>query len=366
MASGQRAAANYWAGSGLGLVLAALPPAQDQPASPAGAESVGARAQRLVRFLELPARCTEAWRGLVQLREAAAPPLALALQDPRPEVAIRAAWILGLLGRDAEMAIPALQRGAKGKEAQVALACRWALDRITFRGALLVDYGDNSVVQIDEKGEELRKLGDVKGAWFAEPTTGGNLLVSEHTANRVREVNSKGEDVWSFTDLSSPYQVQRLPGGSTLISDAGNGRIVEVDGDGKVVWELKGLKRPVAAERLPDGHTLITEQQGRVHEIDAEGRVVLEITGLGGPQRAQRLPNGNTLVAVFRTGEVIEVDPSGKTVGEGRKHPQAQMALRRSDGHTLIACTKYWAELDAEGKEVWRRDGKYAVGILRQ
>jgi hypothetical protein len=319
-----------------------------------------------VRFLELPARCTEAWRGLVQLREAAAPPLALALQDPRPEVAIRAAWILGLLGRDAEMAIPALQRGAKGKEAQVALACRWALDRITFRGALLVDYGDNSVVQIDEKGEELRKLGDVKGAWFAEPTTGGNLLVSEHTANRVREVNSKGEDVWSFTDLSSPYQVQRLPGGSTLISDAGNGRIVEVDGDGKVVWELKGLKRPVAAERLPDGHTLIT---GAARSRARDRRRGSGRAGDHGPRRAaagsapaerqhagRRVPNG----------EVIEVDPSGKTVGEGRKHPQAQMALRRSDGHTLIACTKYWAELDAEGKEVWRRDGKYAVGILRQ
>jgi hypothetical protein len=353
---------------GLVLSLAALAPAQDKPAgTPADAESVGTQARRLVRFIELPERCTEAWRGLLQLREAAAPPLALALQDPRPEVAIRAAWILGQLGRDAEMAMPALQRGAKGKEAQVALACRWALDRITFRGTLLADYGDNSVVHLDEKGEVVRTIGDASGAWFAEPTTGGNLLISEFAANRVREVNSKGEDVWSFTDLSQPYQVQRLPGGTTLISDAGNGRIVEVDGDGKVVWELKGLRRPVAAERLPDGHTLITEQEaGRVHEIDAEGRVVLEVKGLGSPQRAQRLPNGNTLIAVHRPGEVIEVDASGKTVGESRKHPQAQMALRRSDGHTLIACTKYWAELDAEGKEVWRRDGKYAVGILRQ
>ena len=361
-------AANQWVVSGIGLIFAALAPAQGKPeGTPAGDESVGAQAQRLVRFLELPERCTQAWRGLLQLREAATPPLALALQDPRPEVAVRAAWVLGLLGRDAEMALPALQRGAKGKEAQVALACRWALERITFRGTLLADYND-SVVHLDEKGEEVRKIGDVKGAWFAEPTTSGNVLVSEFAANRVREVNSKGEEVWSFTDLSQPYQAQRLPGGTTLISDAGHGRIVEVDRDGKVVWELKGLNRPVAAERLPDGHTLITEQKGgRVHEIDAEGRIVLEITGgLFSPQRAQRLPNGNTLIAVYVRGEVIEVDASGKTVGEPLKHPEVQMALRRSDGHTLIASTKYWVELDAEGKEVWRRAGKYAVGILRQ
>ncbi|HEU4419465.1 MAG TPA: hypothetical protein VFT55_11040, partial [Planctomycetota bacterium] len=239
MASQQKpVAANHWVVSGLGLTLAALVPAQGgADGTPAGDESVGAQAQRLVRFLELPERRTQAWRGLLQLREAATPPLALALQDPRPEVAVRAAWVLGLLGRDAEMALPALQRGAKGKEAQVALACRWALERITFRGTLLADYSDGSVVVLDEKGEEVRRIGDVRGAWFAEPTTSGNLLVSQFGANRVREVNSKGEEVWSFTDLREPYQAQRLPGGSTLISDAGHGRIVEVDGDGKVVWE---------------------------------------------------------------------------------------------------------------------------------
>ena len=348
----------------LSLAVHAGSHARAQQAGPAP-ETVGAQAQRLVRFLELPERRTEAWRGLLQLRTAAAPPLALALQDPRPEVAVRAAWILGLLGPDAEMALPALQRGAKGKDAQVVNACRWALARFAFRGTLLTNWQANTVVLLDDKGNEQRRIADLKGPWSAEPTGEGNLLISEYTANRVRELDAKGKEVWSFSDLSNPYQCQRLPGGNTMISDAGHGRVVEVDAAGKVVWEDRNLQRPVAVERMPDGHTLITEQGGRVHEIDADGRIVFEVKGLDRPQRAQRLPNGNTLIAVFEAGEVIEVDPTGK-VAATLKVPQAQMALRRVDGHTLIAGTSCWFELDADGKEVWRQQGNYAVGILRQ
>jgi hypothetical protein len=102
-----------------------------------------------------------------------------------------------------------------------------------------------------------------------------------------------------------------------------------------------------------------------VQEIDAEGRVVLLVGGLNRPQRAQRLPNGNTLIAVYGQNQVIEVDPTGTRVGEPLPMTEVQMAHRRSDGHTLIAGTKYWLELDASGKEVWRETGKYAVAIVR-
>jgi hypothetical protein len=350
--------------SGLAIVLACAGAGTAQGKPP---ETDGAKAQRLVRFLELPDRCTEAWRGLLQLRTAAAPPLGLALQDPRPDVAVRAAWILGLLGPDAEMAVPALQRGANGKEPEVALACKWALARIAFQGVLLVDFGGNSVVQLDGLGKPSREVAGLLGPWYAEPTTGGNLLVSEYHANRVREIDDKGTVVWTFAEVQNPYQVQRLPNGNTLISDAGQKRVVEVDRAGKVVWELSNLQRPVAAERLPDGHTLICEQSsGRVHEVDSAGRVVFEVTGLNRPQRAQRLPNGNTLIAVHLAGEVIEVDAAGKPVRDAWQVPEAQMAWRRGDGHVLVAATKYWAELDADGKELWRKTGRYAVGIMRQ
>jgi outer membrane protein assembly factor BamB len=364
--SPKAAASRFGLGIGLGIALTTVGGAQDK--APA-VESDGAKAQRLVRFLELPERRSEAWRGLLQLRTAAAPPLGLALQDPRPEVAVRAAWILGLLGPDAEMATPALQRGKKAADAEVALACEWALTRITFRGTLLVDYSGNSVVLLDGRDEPVREVAGLLGPWFAEPTAGGNLLVSEYTANRVRELDDKGGQVWAFTDVENPYHVQRLPGGHTMISDAGKGRVIEVDRAGKVVWELTDLKRPVAAERLPDGNTLVCEQNGgRVREFDPAGRVVFEVKDLNRPQRAQRLPNGNTLIAVHLAGEVIEVDATGKPVRAAWPVPEAQMALRRPDGHVLVVATKYWAELDADGKELWRKEAKdgYAVALLRQ
>jgi hypothetical protein len=350
--------------SGLAIVLAFAAAGTAQGKAP---ETDGKKAQRLVRSLELPERRTEAWRGLLQLRSAAAPPLGLALQDPRPDVAVRAAWILGLLGRDAEMAVPALQRGADGKEQEVAHACNWALARIAFRGALLVDYSANSVVQLDGLDKKSREVPGLRGPWYAEPTTGGNLLVSEYSGNRVREIDDKGAVVWTFADVQDPYQGQRLPNGNTLVCDAGQNRVVEVDRAGKVVWELPNLQRPVAAQRLPDGHTLICEQNsGRVHEVDTAGRVVFEVTGLNRPQHAQRLPNGNTLISVHVAGEVIEVDAAGKPVRDAWRVPDAQMAWRRGDGHVLVAATSYWAELDADGKELWRKTGSYAVCLNRQ
>ena len=82
---------------------------------------------------------------------------------------MRAAWVLGLLGRDAEMALPALQRGAKGEVAVVALACRWAATRITFRGTLLADYSANHVVLLDDKDQPKREIAGLSGPWYAEP-----------------------------------------------------------------------------------------------------------------------------------------------------------------------------------------------------
>ena len=93
---------------------------------------------------------------------------------------------------------------------------------------------------------------------------------------------------------------------------------------------------------------------------------MFEVTELNRPQHAQRLPNGNTLISVHIAGEVIEVDAAGKPVREAWRVPDAQMARRRGDGHVLIAATNYWAELDADGKELWRKTGSYSVGLLRQ
>lgn len=322
------------------------------------------QAQRLVRQLELPARCSEAWRGLLELGPAAALPLAAATADPRPDVAMRAFHVLGLLRDDGEAALPRLREHLAGKDPQLAAAAAWAIDRIEFRGRLLADYQTGAVEHLDATGAVVRTI-TCAGPWHAEPVGNGVVLVSEYTGNCVREFDRLGKEVWKFADVSSPYYVQRLPDGRTVISDAGHNRVIEVDRAGKVVWERKELKRPVAAVRTPDGHTLIVEQQGNVLELDEQDNVLWQAElGAARAMRAQRLNNGNTLIAMHVGNQVVELGPDAKEAAKPIEVQQAQAALRRRDGHTLISATTHWLELDAAGKEIWRRKGQYAVGIF--
>jgi hypothetical protein len=350
-----------------GVTVLAVSVVAQQPKTVQSPKSDNAQlAQRLTRQLELPERRTEAWRGLQNLGPAAAAPLAAALADPRADVAVRAAWILGLLGPAGEAALPSLRAHRSDKEPTVAHACGWAIARITFRGTLLADYEGHDVVHLDADGKELRKLERLDGPWHAEPLADDHLLVAEYGGG-VREFDAQGKEVWKQGDLSNPYYAQRLPGGNTLISDAGNGRVVEYDAAHKVVFEKKGLRRPVHAERLPDGHLIVVEAQGNtVVEFDERGEQVWKVDKLVSPMHAARLPNGNTLIAVHQGGQVIEYDRAGEVVGKPLAVPQAQVALRLANGHTLVAATRRWVEFDEKGEEIWHRDGKYAVGILRQ
>ncbi|HEX5051490.1 MAG TPA: PQQ-binding-like beta-propeller repeat protein [Planctomycetota bacterium] len=349
------------AGALLAALVAAAPAQRvveaPQPVTPAR------QAQRLTRQLELPERCSAAWRGLVELGPPAAVPLAAATADPRPDVAMRAFFVLGLLGADGEAALPALRAHAAGKDQQLAGAAVWAIARIEFRGRLLTDYQTGKVEHLDAAGNVVRTIENLKGPWHAEPVGGGRLLVSEYGGGCVREIDAAGKEVWKRGDLSDPYHTQRLPGGTTIICDAGHDQVIEVDREGKVVWERKGLKRPVAAVRTPDGHTLIVEQRGDVFELDEQDAEIARWAVAQRAMRAERLLSGNTLIAVHVGNQVIELGPDGKEAATPIEVPQAQAALRRRDGHTLIAGTSCWIELDAAGKQVWRRKGTYAVGV---
>lgn len=332
-------------------------PRLDAPPQPARV------AQRLVRALELPARCTEAWRGLVELGPEAALPLATALRDPRPEVAVRAAWVLGLLRQGGEAALPELRAHVDATDPKVAHACRWAIARIEFRGRLLVDYQRSTVEHLGDDGRSVRKVETLKNPWHAEPVADGNWMVSEYGGGCVREIDPAGKEVWKHGGLNNPYHAMRLPDGNTLISDAGNDRVVEVDRAGNEVAVLTGLKRPVAAVRTPDGHTLVSEQNGTAVEFDAAGKRIWECDAAK-PQHAERLPDGTTLLALHHESKVLIVDGHGRPIGKPIEAPQAQAAMRRRDGHLLIASTSAWFELDATGKEVWRQQGSYAVGVF--
>ncbi|HEX6812455.1 MAG TPA: PQQ-binding-like beta-propeller repeat protein [Planctomycetota bacterium] len=350
------------------LVLAVVgaAAAQEPPTAspaPAPSPSPAQQAQRLVRQLELPEHCSAAWRGLLALGPVAAPPLTAATSDPRPEIALRAFHVLGLLGADGEQALPRLREHAAGKDKELAYAAAWAIDRIEFRGRLLTDFQTGKVEHFDDAGQVIRTIDQLKGPWHAEPAGNGRILVSEYTARCVREIDSLGTEVWRHGGLRQPYHVQRLPNGHTVISDAGNNQVIEVSRDGAVVWQRTSLKRPVSAQRLPDGHTLIVEQAGAVFELDEKGVEIWRTEPLGCAMRAQRLNNGNTLITLHDGGKVLELGPDAKEAAPPFELVHAQVALRRRDGHTLLAGTKCWIELDATGKEIWRRSGKYAVGI---
>lgn len=320
-------------------------------------------AARLIRQLELPERSSVAWRGILSIGAPAAEPLAIATHDPRKEVAMRAFLLLAMLREEGMGALPILEKHIAGDDESLQFAASWAKDHIEFRGRLLTDWSKHTVIHLDDKDEELRKIDDLKGPWHAEPCGNGNLLISEYGANRVRVIDKDGKVLWKFDDLKQPYHAMRLPTGNTLISDASNNRVIEVDLEGKIVWKSEKMQRPVAATRLPDGHTLIVENSAGVVELDRDGKEVLRHKVAGNPMRAIRLLNGNTLVTSHGNGTVLELDLDGKEARPAITAPKSQAALRRRNGHTLISSTTGWFELDAKGKEIWRRNGSYAVGV---
>lgn len=321
------------------------------------------QAARLVRQMEVPDRCSFAWRGLLSMGAAAAEPLAQATKDPRKDVAMRAFLLLAMLREEGSKALPILREHVAGEDAGLRDAALWAIDHVEFRGRLLTDWSKHTVEHLDDQGKVVRVIKDLKGPWHAEPCGNGHLLIAEYGSSSVRELDAKGKEVWKFQDLKFPYHAHRLPCGNTLISDGSNNRVIEVNRAGKIVWQKKGLNRPVAATRLPDGHTLIVEGQGSVLELDHKHKEILRHKVEGHPMHAQRLLNGNTLITSHNRNGILELDLDGRPAQEPIAAKKSQVALRRRDGHTLISSTTAWFELDAKGKEVWRRAGTYAVGI---
>jgi hypothetical protein len=242
---------------------------------------MAARVAALVADLALPERRKEAMFALGDIGSAAAPLLdeALASGATRAQPDVLAA--IGL----------ARQRLALGPTAR---AFGLPPELLT----LICDYSDNKVRLVDPSGQSLLEFGGIFGAWDAEFTNRGTMLVTEFSTSRVRELDANQETVWEFTDLKNPYDADRLPNGNTLIADTFGSRVIEVTLQRQIVWQYNGMHNVHDADRLPNGNTLITlRNAGKVIEVDPTGAVVWELTGLSSPSDADRLPNGNTLVA---------------------------------------------------------------------
>lgn len=305
--------------------------------------------EKLIRDLELPERRQAAIVGLNTAGNAATSALAAAIAAEqargRPESldGLHQAWV----GFDFAAAKAA--GGLPGSRLE-----------------LLADYSENQILGVDPTGKTVFELKEVFGAWDAELTPRGTILITEFSVSRVREVDHKGNTVWAFESLKNPYDADRLVNGNTLIADTFGSRVIELNPVGEIVWEYDKDIRPFDVDRLRDGNTLIADVlKGRVLEVTPDGKIAWELTGMDNAHDADRLPNGNTLVTLRNKGAVIEVDPAGHVVWklEGLSSPSD--ADRLPNGNTIVAENKQVREFDASGKDVYRKEMTWAVEVGR-
>ncbi len=242
----------------------------------------------------------------------------------------------------------------------------WAKTKPVEPFTLIADYSDNRVLAVNAKGDTLWSRNDVFGAWDAELTHAGTMLITQFAISSVIEIDARGKVVWKFETLKNPYDADRLANGNTLIADTFGSRVIEVDPAGKIVWEFKDNVRPFDCDRLENGNTLIADVLGaRVIEVDRAGKIVWQHEGLRLVHDADRLPNGNTLITLREAQKVIEVDRVGAIVFtlENLSHPSD--ADRLPNGNTLVAENGMAREYDPQGREVWRREATWPVEVQR-
>lgn len=224
-------------------------------------------------------------------------------------------------------------------------------------GRLLVcDHSQNLLLEFDAAGRKLWERQVAPQPWACLGLPNGHRLVGSYNEKSVVEYDDKGEEVWRVSELSGgPTSIQRLDNGNTLIACTEGGQVVEVDPAKKIVWNAPLEGRPVDARRLDDGRTLVTLQHGqKVIEIDSAGKQVWEIAGVGMAFSAERLENGNTLVAAIGHNQVREYDRSGNVVWSQGKFTNPYSAQRLATGNTVVVDTTGVAEIDTKGTVVFR------------
>ncbi len=230
---------------------------------------------------------------------------------------------------------------------------------------VIADYSDNRVIVL--AGNRIRSIMEnVFGAWDAELTPDGGVLVTEFSVSRVQRYNRRGKVVWAYEKLKNPYDADLLPSGNVLIADTFAGRVVEVNASGEEVWEYDGNIRPFDVDRLPNGNTLIADViQDRVIEVNRDGEIVWQVGEVPNVHDADRLANGNTLITLRNKGTVLEVDPKGTIVWQVEKLSSPSDADRLPNGNTLIAENTRVREFDEDGKVVWQFRTTWAVEVNR-
>jgi hypothetical protein len=345
-----------WAVS-LMLLVAAIPAQQ-----PAAQLPSAIRAERFVKELELPTKRGDAMYGLWQLGSDAAPVLARALRDPRPEVVQSVCAVIREMGSKAALLRVHIERELAKSAGARKHALQWALHGVASENIALAKWG-GSIVVVDKQGKVVVEHKNVGTPWGVQLLPNGHFLVAQLAAGVV-EYDATGKKFWSCPGkIRQALRAQRLVNGNTVIVD-GQKRIFEVDKKGKVVWHYN--KTTSCATRLLNGHyVLVSLQDNKLVEIDEAGK---ELSSWDVPRHCyglQRLPSGNTLVAT-RTGDrLIEYDGKGKIATETKVDTNPNAVLRLGDGTTIVGNFKGASAIDAAGKTLWQVKAQIVGGIGR-
>jgi outer membrane protein assembly factor BamB len=118
-----------------------------------------------------------------------------------------------------------------------------AVTRLSNGNTLISTRNFNMVVEVDQKGEVVKTIGEGLMAQQHDPAflENGDILFANHgKPEKAVEIDKDGKVVWEFA-VTNPQQwpvrdANRLPNGNTLIVTTT--KIVEVSKDKKVVWSF--------------------------------------------------------------------------------------------------------------------------------
>ncbi|MBI1915365.1 MAG: HEAT repeat domain-containing protein [Planctomycetes bacterium] len=298
--------------------------------------------------------------------------IALAVRDGRPDEAVTRALSDEAPLRRAAAAVALCRAGVKEKRGAV----RRLLDDVDpmvrlHVGLALVDAGEKDAVPV-----LIRLLGTLPRSrlWRTEdvlyrlagdraPAVALGEDEEAHGALRAawlawwrdhgKETDLAGLHVEPFRDW-------------TLLVLLDEGRVLELDSDDKVRFKIDMLALPLDVQSLPGERVLVAEHgANRVTERLRDGTVLWQVRA-DEPLVAQRLSNGNTFIACKT--HLAEVDRDGRAVFRYARpagNEQFMRARKLPDG-TIAAVVQarlrgeqYYVRLDPSGKELAR----FAVSV---
>jgi HEAT repeat protein len=118
-------------------------------------------------------------------------------------------------------------------------------------GHILYVHSGGNLVEFDPAaGKEVRTIavGGTNGWGGIEVLRNGHYLVAQYSANQVVEIDQKGKVLWKV-GIKTPALATRLPNGNILVPSSDGNRLVEVNRQGKEVWQMAVQGRPFCLRR---------------------------------------------------------------------------------------------------------------------